>query len=103
MDKNKTFFSRLYKSKYFPVYLMEKKTQQVTSLIFTLVALSFFGLFAISPTLSTIAQLQKELSDSKDVYQKLVQKIHNIAALSAEYSKLEQDIHFVNETLPQTS
>ena len=61
------------KNRYFLALELFKKdrTQKVTTLAMTLIALSFFGLFAINPTLSTISRLQKELEDAKFVDQHL--------------------------------
>ena len=41
--------------------LKNKRAVQFTYLVLTIIALTFFGLFAINPTLSTIAKLQKEI------------------------------------------
>lgn len=80
----------------------EKKTQQVTTLVLTLVALSFFGLFAINPTISTIAELQKELSDAQDVKTRLEQKIVNLGKLQIQYRTIQTDLPVVLSALPKT-
>lgn len=49
--------------------LKGEKTQKFTTLILTFFALSFFGLLAINPTISTISELNKELEDNKFVDQ----------------------------------
>lgn len=96
-------FSILYKGKLIiPSYLKQEKAQRVTALILTFITLSFFGLFAISPTLSTIAKLQKELSDSKDVDSKLQEKINNLVSLSRQYSTVQSDIPFITQLIPSS-
>jgi Tfp pilus assembly protein PilO len=102
MNRDKSFLTRIYRNKYFalPLYFAEKRNQKISTLIFTFLSLSFFGLFAISPTLSTIAQLQKQLVDNKIVDQKLQEKINNIALLNQQYSQLKPDIPVILETLP---
>lgn len=81
----------------------EKKTQIYTTLILTFIALSFFGIFAISPTLSTIAQLNKKLEDSRFVNAKLEEKIKNLSLLSQQYNLLQEDIKAVETAIPVSS
>lgn len=80
----------------------EEKTEKFTSVILTLVALSVFGLFAINPTLSTIARLQKEITDSQVINQKLEEKIAALASLQQAYNRLENDIAIVLKSVPRS-
>lgn len=80
----------------------EKKTQAFITLTLTLIALSIFGFFAISPTLSIIAQLQKQLEDSIFVNQKLEEKIKNLAILQQKYNLLQNDLTIVLSAVPKT-
>lgn len=80
----------------------EARTQKFTSIVLTLIALSFFGLFAISPTLSTIARLNKEITDDETVNQKLEQKIAALNSLQQAYSRIESDVPFVLEAMPKS-
>lgn len=82
--------------------LQEQKTQQFTTLVMTLAAIGIFVFFAISPTLSTIAQLNKQLEDSQFVDQKLTEKITNLATLQQKYAKLQNDIPVVMDAIPTT-
>jgi Tfp pilus assembly protein PilO len=82
-------------------YLKQEKSQQYFTLILTFGAAIFFALFAISPTLSTIAKLQKEIKDSKIVDQKLSQKINSLSSLSQEYITVQNDISYVLDAIPQ--
>lgn len=84
-------------------YLKQKKSQQYFTLILTFGASIFFALFAISPTLSTIAKLKREIEDSRLVEQKLSQKINSLSSLSQEYITLQNDISYVLEAIPQKS
>ena len=81
-------------------YLKKEKNQQYIALILTLSASIFFFLFAINPTLSTIANLKKQVSDAKFVEEKLTQKINNLSSLSQEYLVLEEDIPIVLDAIP---
>lgn len=79
----------------------KEKAQKISSIVFSLLALSFFGLFAIEPTLSTIAKLKKDLSDSKYVNEKLQEKISNLSSLQEKYNLLQNDIPIVLAAIPQ--
>lgn len=81
--------------------LKEEKTQKITTLILTLIALSFFGLFAINPTISTITELNKQLIDNKLVDQKLGQKINNITVLQQKYTSLQPDLPIILGAIPK--
>lgn len=81
--------------------IKEKNTQAFTTISLTLIALSFFGYFAISPTITTIAQLQKQLADSKVVVKNLTEKINNLSLLQNKYSELADDVPSVLKVVPQ--
>lgn len=98
----KSLLQKLYNNKLpFLPYLKKDKNKKITTLVLTLLTLSFFGIFAISPTLSTIAQLQKELSDSKDVDTRLQQKIGNLVTLQRQYTNLSSSLPSIFEVIPQ--
>ncbi len=81
--------------------LKQEKTQKFTSVVLTFFALSIFGIFAINPTISTIARLQRELEDNKFTEAQLTQKINNLSALGRQYQQIQDDIPFVLASLPQ--
>lgn len=76
-------------------YLNKERTQKFISIVLTLLALSFFGFFAINPTISTILKLQKELSDSQFVYNQLDSKIKNLSILRNQYANLQNDLPII--------
>lgn len=80
----------------------DEKTQRFTTLALTLIALSVFGVFAIGPTLSTIASLQKQLVDSQFVDRKLQEKITNLSLLQQQYQALTNDLPLILGAIPQT-
>lgn len=82
-------------------YLKEAKAQAFLTLVLTLIAISFFGLFAISPTVSTIVQLKKQVEDSIYVDQKLEEKINNLSLLQGQYTRLETQLPIVFSAVPQ--
>lgn len=88
-----------YISKLLP-RMQEERTQTFMTLAMTLVAVGIFGFFAISPTLSTIAQLNKQLDDSQFIDQKLSQKINDLGQLQQKYAKLQNDLPVVMSAIP---
>ena len=80
-----------------------KRTIEITYLSLTIVALIFFGLFAINPTLSTIANLQKQLSDDQFVDQQLEIKINNLTSLQQSYGNLQPDLPTIYNAIPQSA
>jgi Tfp pilus assembly protein PilO len=79
----------------------EEKTRKVTYIVLTLIALSLFGAFAISPTLSTISKLKKELKDNKFVEQQLQKKINDLTILDEKYNLIQSDLPVVYEAIPK--
>ncbi|MCL6096789.1 MAG: type 4a pilus biogenesis protein PilO [Patescibacteria group bacterium] len=98
-----SLFKNLQKKKYFEMLpdFKEERTRKFTTLVFTILALSFFGLFAISPTLSTIANLNKQLSDNKFVDGQLQSKINNLYLLQQKYGQLTPDLQYVFDSFPK--
>lgn len=103
MSITKKLFKNISNKKYLEILpnLNDDKAQAFTTLVLTLIALSFFGIFAISPTLSTIAQLRKQLSDNEIVYEKLQEKLNNLVILEQKYSLLENDLPVIFSAIPQ--
>lgn len=99
----KKIFKNIKYEKYYKdilPYLKKDRNQQYLGIILTFTATIFFALFAINPTLSTIARLRKEVMDSKLVDQKLSEKINNLSLLSSAYQDIKDDIPFVIDAIP---
>lgn len=80
--------------------LKEKKTRQFTTLSLTFITIAFFGFFAITPTVGTISDLQKQLDDSTFVNTALQKKIANLTTLQASYTKLQPNLGPVLSAVP---
>lgn len=105
LTAQKKIFQIPQAEKYLSVFLprlQEKRVQSFTTIALTIITLSFLGFFAISPTLSTIADLQKQITDSQFVNQQLQQKITNLTALQSSYKKLGSDVSIVYTDIPET-
>ena len=72
-----------------------------TTLILTLVIISFFGFFAIKPTLVTIIKLNKELKEKQEVNKVLGRKIDILSKAQASYAQVIDDLNLVERALPQ--
>lgn len=81
----------------------QEKTQKYLTVILTLVASIILGIFALSPTLSTIVKLQKQLEDDKFVEQELGKKINNLSVLQQKYSGLTESLPIVYDAVPKNS
>lgn len=98
---NKDLFKRPKIDLQFMPDFKEEKVQKFTTIILTLIALSFFGLFAINPTLSTITELNKELSDSNFVDKRLQEKINNLTVLQQKFSALQSTLPVIFAAVPK--
>ncbi len=89
------------RDKYFPKlpYLNEERSQKFFTIVLTLLALSFFGFFAINPTISTILKLRKEVSDSEFVYRQLETKIKNLSTLRNQYTGMQNDLPVITDAI----
>lgn len=82
--------------------MRQESTRTFFTLALTFSALSFFGIFAINPTLTTIADLQKQLSDNRQVDQQLKTKINNLSSLEQQYNQLGLDLNNIYNAVPQS-
>ncbi|HUD04509.1 MAG TPA: type 4a pilus biogenesis protein PilO [Patescibacteria group bacterium] len=83
--------------------LKREKAQKYITIVLTLVTSIILGLFAINPTFSTIANLQKQIDDNNFVQQKLQQKINNLSVLQQKYTNIQSDLSVVNDAVPTTT
>lgn len=70
--------------------------------LLTLFAISFFALFALRPTINTIAELWANINSQKEIKGRLEQKIRDLA-VSQEIWKTEQKrMEILDQALPKT-
>lgn len=104
----KNYFENLSATKYREYLkllpdMKKENTRVITMLIFTFVSLSFLGIFAINPTLSTIIELQKQLEESQFVHQQLTTKMNNLSNLQQQYTNISDELPFVYDAIPQNA
>ena len=83
--------------------LKNTKTASYFTITLSLFSLSFFGLFAIRPTLITAVSLVKEVSDLKQLSLDYENKISSFITAQSEYEKIRDSIPLVDSALPQYS
>ena len=80
-----------------------EKAQKYITIVLTLITSIILGLFAINPTFSTIANLQKQIDDGNFVQQKLQQKMNNLSVLQQKYNNIQPDLSVVTDAVPMTT
>lgn len=108
MKESKLNFKELYQiytKKYPEVFKFYQRQKFVgyVYLILTLFTISFFGVFAIMPTLNTISTLNAQKKDNELVYENLKTKLANIQRLEALYAQNSQNIQLVEKAVPATA
>jgi Tfp pilus assembly protein PilO len=102
----KNYFENLSAAKYreylklLPLAEQEGIKNFIT-LLLTFAALTFFGIFAINPTLSTIVDLKRQLKDNQYVASQLQKKIVALSALQQEYNTLTVQFPIIYDAIPQ--
>ena len=76
------------------------KTRAYTTAIFSFLAISLFGWYAIRPTIQTILYLQKEIEDNKLVSAQMEEKIGKLIEAHATYQSVEDDIPYLTQAIP---
>ena len=106
MKVNTQFFHNLAKKKYL-AYIQsisttrKEQVQTYATIILTVFAFSFFGIFAIGPTLSTIANLQKQLEDNRFINNQLDTKITSLSSLQQNFNLLSPDLPTLLAAIPE--
>lgn len=77
-----------------------KKTASYFALTLSLFTLSFFGLFAIRPTLITAISLTKKVADLRKLYVDYENKISSLIKAQGEYEQIRNDIPLIGKALP---
>ncbi len=81
----------------------KENTRAFVMLALTFASMSFFGIFAIKPTLSTIVDLKKQLADSTFVHEQLTTKLANLSSLQQKYNLLTADLPLLLDAIPKNA
>lgn len=72
-------------------------------LIFSIVAVVFFAIFAVKPTLQTMSELVKEIEDKRALDEQLGQKIASLNTAQAQYQQFSNEFYLLDEAIPKTA
>ena len=90
--------SRVYKTLVSGV--KSKKSVSYFTITLSLISLSFFGLFAIRPTLITGISLMKNVSDQKNLNAEYENKIASVIRAQSEYEKIRDYLPLIEYAIP---
>ena len=86
--------------------LSDEQRQKATTYLYaslTLFTVCFFGIFAITPTLTTISNLNKQYTDNKLIYDSLQRKLSNLQRLDTQYETIRPDLPRIYDAIPRTT
>jgi Tfp pilus assembly protein PilO len=94
--------ANIYAKKYPDLFKLQERQKFLAYLYLslTLFAISFFGIFAILPTVSTISTLKKQYADNQATYENLKTKLQNLQSLDTLYRNNIDKIALVNQAIP---
>lgn len=94
-------FSRYYRN--LEPLFAKKETRAYTMLLLSIFVVVFFSIFAIKPTLNTIALLRRQILDGASLNEQLETKINSLVSAQEEYLRVQNDLPLIYSLLPQAS
>lgn len=95
---------KLYEKYFVPLNELEK--QKIVGYFYialTLFAVSFFGYFAISPTLNTVTNLNRQYEDNQLIYDALTLKLKNLRNLDNQFVNLQNILPQIDSAIPKNT
>lgn len=101
MNKS-TFYHPIFHGAYKRIspLIKSKKSIPYLTLTLTFLSLSFFGIFAIRPTITTAISLYKSVSDLQKLNIDYENKIGNLIRAQSEYEQIRNDLILIDTALP---
>ncbi len=93
-----------YKSYFLNVvehYKTHEDLRSYLEIIFSLITISIFSVFALRPTLNTIGSLIKEIETKKETIKKMDEKIQNISRAQTLYEREKSKIMLLKISVPE--
>lgn len=84
-------------------FVAKPQAHAFTTTIFSFLAVSLFGWYAIRPTLQTILYLRREIEDNKKVNQQMEEKIGKLIEAQTSYQNAQDFIPYITQALPGTA
>jgi Tfp pilus assembly protein PilO len=82
-----------------PVF-RKSTSRAYTAIIFSFLAVSLFGWYAVRPTVQTILYLRREITDKTDVNRQMEEKIAALIEAQSLYQEIEPLLPAVEQALP---
>lgn len=82
-------------------YGKKEAVRTSVELLLTLLTVSFFAVFAIRPTVDTIARLVADIKTQKDIQKTLDEKIVNLKKAQATYNAESNRLVFLDQGMPR--
>jgi Tfp pilus assembly protein PilO len=92
-------FSKYYKS-IGPMW-EKPRNRMYSTVIFSFLAISLFGWYAIKPTIQTILFLRRDIADKISVNQKMEEKIASLIEARANLDEVQSELYLIREAIPQ--
>ena len=83
--------------------LTKPVNQAYTAIIFSFLAVSLFGWYAIRPTVQTIVTLKREIADKTVLNKQMEDKISALIEAQATFGDVEQNLGVITQALPTSS
>lgn len=82
------------------LYQRKKEVRMFLEILLSSLTIVFFGLFALRPTLLTIAELYRQVKSKEETVQKLDQKISVLAYVQTVFNSQSQRISLIDQVAP---
>ncbi len=80
--------------------IQKPKNRVYSTTVFSFLAISLFGWYAIRPTIQTILFLQREIKDNQMVNQQMEEKISALIEAQNTYQEIQPQLYIVEQALP---
>lgn len=91
---------RKYYSRHLGSLVKSKQATAYMMIVLSLFTISFFGIFAIRPTVKTIVELNRQIEDAQKVNETLQKKIDTLVRAQEEYQLIKEFVPAIDEALP---
>lgn len=83
-------------------FIDKPKNRVYTAAVFSFLAISLFGWYAIRPTVKTILFLQKEIAEKTEINKKMENKIADLIEAQIKYQEIQNDLVQIEEAIPKS-
>lgn len=88
-------------NKVYKKYKDKEELWRYGELVITLLAIAFFVIFAIRPTVKAISGLLSEIENKQELSVKMGKKINQVITAQTNYAAVQQQIDYLDQAYPQ--